>query len=659
MNAGGDEYAQLLTRAGLEIVGDGRGDDVLPTWVAMRPVVAGNAEPTVAVRHDRPDLVAELNAQWFRLAVECGVIGEDGDFLISASGGAGGGWTRVRLAHSWDLAGTLGDRPGLAEFLTAATDGDAILGMTSEEYETWLVAKDRVGQWQEETARAAARESPQERAAAWASLLNGPRPTEQLYASWMEGLGGNRAAPEDVLRRLLGRAHHFLWRKQPASVVDAAIAHPDWQVRSRLAESQPDMTADQWTRLVFGEPGHARRLQLAELAAHRQVSLTDAGYERLAGDPSPHARAAAARLPGLPRRLLTLLADDPDSAVRATACAHLWPHLDRPSRDALLTDPDGEVRTAALLKHHEDHPMPRSLFDELDLGPRGIERYAVERAHAEERSVHPDPQWRLALARNPHLEPGLVAQLAEDPDDDVRLAVSLRPDLTEEQRAAVRVDIDPRNFRRGVSWVTDLHDDPEAMRLCAASSHLLVRSGVARAKRLPPDVVERLARDEDRVVRLFLAESCDDAPGWMLLEVWRWWSGSFSFPGRPHGHPNFPRTGLLRYADDPHPRMRLLALDDPDSTAELVERFSRDPDEEVRARAASDPRLSAASAVRLTDDPRSSVRLEAAGNPCLPARTLIGLLRDRERAQVAAGNPALPVSVMHGMIDARESPVTG
>lgn len=334
MNAGGDEYAQLLTRAGLEIVGDGRGDDVLPTWVAMRPVVAGNAEPTVAVRHGRPDLVAELNAQWFRLAVECGVIGEDGDFLISAPGGAGGGWTRVRLAHSWDLAGTLGDRPGLAEFLTAATDGDAILGMTSEEYETWLLAKDRVGQWQEETARAAARESPQERAAAWASLLNGPRPTEQLYASWMEGLGGNRAAPEDVLRRLLGRAH----------------------------------------------------------------------------------------------------------------------------------------------------------------------------------------------------------------------------------------------------------------------------------------------------------------------------------PGRPHGHPNFPRTGLLRYADDPHPRMRLLALDDPDSTAELVERFSRDPDEEVRARAASDPRLSAASAVRLTDDPRSSVRLEAAGNPCLPARTLIGLLRDRERA---AGNPALPVSVMHGMIDARESPLTG
>jgi outer membrane protein assembly factor BamB len=57
-----------------------------------------------------------------------------------------------------------------------------------------------------------------------------------------------------------------------------------------------------------------------------------------------------------------------------------------------------------------------------------------------------------------------------------------------------------------------------------------------------------LARDEDRVVQLFLAESCDDAPADMLLEVWQWWTGSLSRPDRPHGHPNFPRHGLLRYS---------------------------------------------------------------------------------------------------------------
>jgi hypothetical protein len=41
-------------------------------------------------------------------------------------------------------------------------------------------------------------------------------------------------------------------------------------------------------------------------------------------------------------------------------------------------------------------------------------------------------------------------------------------------------------------------------------------------------VGERLAHDEDRVVRLFLAESCDDAPADMLLEVVQWWTGSVS-----------------------------------------------------------------------------------------------------------------------------------
>lgn len=239
-----------------------------------------------------------------------------------------------------------------------------------------------------------------------------------------------------------------------------------------------------------------------------------------------------------------------------------------------------------------------------------------------------------------------MAVLAEDDDDSVRFQVSVRPELTEERRAAVRADVDPDGIRHTLPWVHALHDDPEAMRRCAASSHLLLRSSAARAKRLPPDVVERLALDEDPVVRLFLAESCDDAPADMLLEVWLWWNGSFSFPGRPRSHPNFPRRDLLRYADDPHHRLRQLALDDPDSTPELVERFSRDPHWEVRRRAAEDPRLSPASAVRLLDDPHEGVRLTAIRHARLPARTLVRLLRDLKTFREALVNPTLPVAVM-------------
>ncbi|MFE7389302.1 hypothetical protein [Streptomyces sp. NPDC057582] len=168
----------------------------------------------------------------------------------------------------------------------------------------------------------------------------------------------------------------------------------------------------------------------------------------------------------------------------------------------------------------------------------------------------------------------------------------------------------------GDGWAEDVLPPSAARHPLAAFD--AVRSGAARARHLPPDVVDLLARDEDRVVRLFLAESCDDAPAELLLEVWQWWSGSFSYPDRPRGHPNFPRSDLLRYAENPHPRMRQLALDDPESTADLVERFSRDTHEEVRHRAATDPRLSPVSAVRLLNDPRRSVRHAAATGPASP-----------------------------------------
>ncbi|MCX4782292.1 HEAT repeat domain-containing protein [Streptomyces sp. NBC_01264] len=227
----------------------------------------------------------------------------------------------------------------------------------------------------------------------------------------------------------------------------------------------------------------------------------------------------------------------------------------------------------------------------------------------------------------------------------------MRPELTEEERAGLLAGLEPDGMLRPAPWVTALHGDPEAMRRLAGSVHPVLRGSVAMARRLPADVVERLARDEDRTVRLFLAERCDDAPADMLLEVFTWWTGSFSTPNRPYGHPNFPGRNLLRYTEDPDRRLRQLALDDPDSTAELVERFSRDEDEEVRARAATDPRLSGESALRLLGDPSPSVRREAAEHPWLPVPALAGLLADEETARAAARNPALPEWVMRRMLD--------
>ncbi|WP_406452077.1 hypothetical protein OH768_09735 [Streptomyces sp. NBC_01622] len=273
-------------------------------------------------------------------------------------------------------------------------------------------------------------------------------------------------------------------------------------------------------------------------------------------------------------------------------------------------------------------------------------------------------QWDRLLAATAGLPlHGVLAEMAEEHDDSRRRGARVgvgrpsspdsRPPATPAEIAAMAetvpdITADDRSY--ALWWIAALYDDPAAMRQLASSANLLIRRSVARALRLPPDVVDLPAHDEDRVVRLFLTESCDDAPGDLLLDVWSWWPGSFSFPGRPRNHPDFPRDGLLRFADDPRPRIRLLALDDPASTGELVERSGRDPDADVRARAAGDPRLSPESAAGLAHDDVVRVHRAARRNPVLPPTSLVPLLLDKRSALDAARNPALPVAVMHHMI---------
>jgi hypothetical protein len=602
----------------------------------------------VAVRSDREDNAAEIDAQWHRLAVEHGIIGPDGEFLVAVDGD----WKRVRLADEWDLAGSLAEHPGRPEFLTLSVDGDALLGVTTKEHEVRLIAVGGVRERREAEARREAAETPEEREQAWEDLFTGPRPTDELLHGWADGLAFHSSAPKDVLHGLVGHTQLVLHRPLPAHLVDPLIDDPYWRVRQIVADVQPNLSTAQWDRLILdAEPGKRRQVMLWT-AIEKEARITDAAHERLAADPDPEVRVHAAYLPSLPDRLLPTLLADPDAQVRGLAVRAGWERLDDAARQRLMTDSDPDRRRTALKCHHRDHPLPLSVFLAEDFGELFVRSCPLQRDLAEYLAGHEDVAFRLAAAQNEHLDPDLVWALGQDPDDEVRHEIALRPELTEEQRAAVRVDIDPDTRSHELAWVRALHDDADAMRRLAASSHLLVRRSVARARRLPADVVERLARDENRTVRLFLAESCDDAPADLLMEVWQWWDGSLTYPGRPRSHPNFPRTDLLRYADDPNPRMRRLAPDDPESTAELVERLARDPSAEVRCRAARDPRLSVASAVRLLDDTSSSVRHAARCHPRLPARLLVRYLRsDRHTAAEVARHPGVPVSVMRRMVE--------
>ncbi|MFF0161436.1 PE-PGRS family protein [Streptomyces sp. NPDC005263] len=657
-----DETFDLLRRAGLEIAGDWRTEEVLPPSMAFRRVIGFETEPTATVRTDLPDLVDSVNREWHRLATDAGVLDGDGVFLISVAGtcscGTPATWTRVRLTADWDLAGVLGERPGQPELVTLSLDGDALVAATVEEYDVWLIAEDRIKQRQEAAARAAARETPEEGAAAWRSLFEAPGPTQKLLDAWARGFSRNSVTPDDLRVRLLHRSPHAMYRPMPTAVVDAVLADPDWKRREFAAEAQPNITPDQWARLILGERDERRRWSLVMVAADRWAELTEDTYRKLAADPSARVRSETARLKGLPPSLARTLAADPDGGVRAAVCEQAWPHLDAPAREALLTDPHDTVRSRALLLHHQQHPMPRSVYEAQNLKTDVLETCRLARELAAHLARHGEPAERRSLAANPRLDPDLVELLAADPDAGVRYAVSIRADLTEEQRARIPIDFAPHARAHTLAWVKELHHDDEAMRRLAASSHPLVRRSVARARRLPPDVVALLARDEDRIVQLFLAESCDDAPADMLMAVWQWWDGSLTVPDRPRGHPNFPRHDLLRYADDPNPRMRRLAPDDPESTPELVARLSRDPSAEVRYRAATDPRLPAECVVLLLEDPHDHIRGAAARHPNLPVRVLVRLLRETGSAEEVAQNPGLPVEVVRRMTE-RMSPPGG
>lgn len=626
-----EELHGLLARAGLTVVEDVRPGSLFPPEAAWR-IARGVAAPD-------GEALAALDAAWWRRLRDA-----DGEFLVAVLrhriGGNDSWWTRV--GHAGSGVPELTGGPG---FVALSLDGQVLLAEVPGGSGPRVTAMDRLPERLEEAAAAAGRETEAEQADAWATVPG--QPSWPLH--WAEGIGLNPAATDELLIRLLDVEEGFLHVCDRTAVLDAAVAHPDPRVRSRPADTfRPKLTSGQWERLVRAEPSPDRRVLWAEHACLWGAELPEDLYDDLLAGPS---RARAAELPGLPAQHLPGLAADADPRVRAAACAR-WEELAAPLRERLLADTDHAVRTAALLAHHTGVPMTREVFATLPDPRRALERCRFAPELEAELVRDGDTEVRRALAANPGLGAHGVAVLAEDPQDDIRSAVALRPDLTEAQRAAVRHDFDPTSMSRTLPWVEDLHGDADAMRRLATSSHPLVRRSVARARHLPPDVVARLARDEDRVVRLFLAESCEDAPPDLLLEVWRWWDGSFSHPGRPRSHPNFPRAGLLRYIADPSGRMRRLALDDPESTPADVARLARDPEAEVRRRAAEDPRLSPADAVRLLNDPEAQVRSTVVRSPRLPARVLAELLHDRDTACAAVTNPAIPVGVLDRILTA-------
>ncbi|MEU6805815.1 hypothetical protein [Streptomyces neyagawaensis] len=449
----------------------------------------------------------------------------------------------------------------------------------------------------------------------------------------IQGLALNRAASAGVLLRLMrpeAKAAWFLLCRRtglPAAVVDAFVTHPDWRMRASFAQSEGASAADR-ARLV----DDTDRRVLLELAhgptPYRAAAepLPDAVYTRLLTAADPEVRGTAALSPSIPARVLAGHTGHDDPGVRTGVC-RAWDALTPADREALLADPDAAVRAAAARRACRTDPAHTDgvLAAMTPVHRREILAGAcLPRATAERLMDLDDPYDRQTLAGNPSLPPDLVARLAADPEHEVRRAVSARPELTEEQRAAVDHSVRRSDALRPLGWVLALDGDSDALRACAASAHRWLRRSAAVHPALPADLVERLAEDEDFVVRLMICEYQPDAPAGVLLRTVLEWDGR-----SVHDLvrlPQFPGKGLARYADHEEPRLRRLAVQDPDASPEVIERLTRDEAVWVRRAAASDPRL--------TRD-----RIEE-------------LLRDPDTAWPAASNPRLAEADMHRLLDA-------
>lgn len=438
-------------------------------------------------------------------------------------------------------------------------------------------------------------------------------------------------------------ADHEVWRVRCAvagyerldpAIRDVLLSDPDWRVRTWVfatRKQQPPLLDEALLRLMtdlvdppddvpftadelFGELFLADGSRVIVAARHpdprvRRFALSHGWRDDLRfllSDPDPQVAVAAAASRAEHERLMG------PADLPAGHCHAFWWVLQRPLSQPLAEQVAASGDSAAVQSVAGNPTLPPGVVEIL--------------------SHHPEAQVRAAIAGRADLTAERVAALAADPDPAVRAVVATRAGLTGEQVAALAADPDDA-VRLAVATHAYVSDDDRAILDGAAdlgpdqavrwarSENPRLRRRAAQRPDLPAEVVSVLAVDLDVRVRASLASHHPGAPGALLLSCYLDNRNQTELLALPQ----FPRTGLSRFADHPDPRVRLLAARDPNADPALIGHLTTDPDTCVRKVAARSPRLPAERLTALLN--HSELAADAAANPSLDWKSVIEALR--------------------------------
>jgi hypothetical protein len=94
-------------------------------------------------RRKQASTVDEVETKWESIAEDCGLFGSRREFLIHVAGvgAAKHPWACVQRNSGLSLAHHLAPDAGGPEFVAMSIDGRMVCGVTTEEYDVWIVCK--------------------------------------------------------------------------------------------------------------------------------------------------------------------------------------------------------------------------------------------------------------------------------------------------------------------------------------------------------------------------------------------------------------------------------------------------------------------------------------------------------------------------------------